>query len=133
VKKVLTKLGIKRTYPFKDVYYGSCWFCLTTKSIEYLLDYSQNNPKVVKFFQHSGCSDELYIQSVLLHSPFKDTFENQIYRFFDWSDNGKSPKILTVEDLPKIQSSSAWFARKLDLEIDPVLFDKLDEINEKTV
>jgi len=131
IKKILIKLGFKRRYPFKDTYYGSCWFCLSMNAVKYLLEYTNNHPKVVNFFKHSGCSDELYIQSVLLNSPLKDSLINKIYRYFDWSDKGKSPKILTKDDLPKIQKSEAWFARKLDLNTDIEIFDLLDKQNIK--
>ncbi len=130
VKKILLKLGFRRSYPFKEAYYGSCWFCLNMEAVKYILEYTENNPKVVHFFHHSGCSDELYIQSLLLASPLKDSLVNKIYRFFDWGEQGKSPKILTKDDFPKIKESDAWFARKLDMEVDSELFDMLDTINE---
>lgn len=130
VKKILQKLGFKRQYPFKDVYYGSCWFCLTLDVVKYLLKYTKENKNVVSFFKYSGCSDELFIQSVLLNSSLDFAFKNHIYRYFDWSDKGKSPKILTVEDLENIKRSDAWFARKLDQNVDSRLFDMLDELNE---
>lgn len=129
VKKFLQKIGFKRKFPFEYAYYGACWFSLTMESVRYLLDFTTNHPQVVKFFEHSGCSDELYIQSVLLNSPLKDKMVNKIYRFFDWSDEGKSPRILTVDDLDKIKDSDVWFARKFDSQIDSQILDKLDELN----
>ena len=129
IKKILQKLGFKRKYPFKDVYYGSCWFTLSIEAVNYLLDYTERNPKVIDFFKHAGCSDELYIQSALLNSPLNKDMVNEIYRFFDWGDKGKSPKILVSDDFPKIASSNAWFARKLDINIDTQLMDKLDQLN----
>jgi len=127
VKKLLTKAGFKRKYPFPEIFYGSCWFCLHPEAIKYILDFTKKNPDIVNFFQHSGCSDELYIQSLLLNSPLKDSLVNKIYRYFDWSDEGKSPKILTTDDYPEIKQSDAWFARKLDMNTDSQLFDLLDE------
>lgn len=129
IKKILQKLGFKRKYPFNDAYYGSCWFTLSIEAVKYLLDYTERNPKVIDFFKHTGCSDELYIQSVLLNSPLNKDMVNEIYRFFDWGDKGKSPKILASDDFPKIASSNAWFARKLDINIDTQLMDKLDQLN----
>lgn len=127
VRKGLKALGFKRKYPFSTVYYGSCWFCLNMETVNYLLNFTEKNTETVDFFKHSGCSDELYIQSVLLNSPLKENFVNEIYRYFDWSAAGKSPKILTIKDYASIEKSNAWFARKLDLNVDPFLFDKLDE------
>jgi len=129
VRKGLKALGFKRKYPFSMVYYGSCWFCLTTEVVNYLLSFTEQHPETVDFFKHSGCSDELYIQSVLLNSPLKDSLVNEIYRYFDWSAEGKSPKILTIQDYTNIENSNAWFARKLDLNVDSELFDKMDTNN----
>lgn len=129
IKKLLIKSGFKRKYPFDKVYYGSCWFCLSIESIKYLLDFTNKHPEIINFFKHSGCSDELYIQSVLLNSSLKNSMINQIYRYFDWSNEGKSPKILTSEDFSVIKNTDNWFARKLDMNIDPQLFSLLDSIN----
>lgn len=129
VKKGLQMLGFKRKYPFPTVYYGSCWFCLNMDVVKYLLHFTEKHPDVVEFFRHSGCSDELYIQSVLLNSELKNTLINSIYRYFDWSEAGKSPKVLTIEDYPYILESGAWFARKLDMNKNEKLFDELDKKN----
>lgn len=129
VKRLLTKLGFKRKYPFGKEYYGSCWFCLSMESIKYLLKYTENNANILNFFRYTGCSDELYIQSVLLNSPLKENMNNKIYRYFDWGEKGKSPKILTTDDYSKIKESKAWFARKLDLNQDSQIFDMLDYLN----
>lgn len=128
IKKLLTKLGYKRKYPFAEVYYGACWFSLSMESIKYLLDFTINNPQIVQFFKYSGCADELYIQSVLLNSKLKEQMINNIYRYFDWGDKGKSPKILSKDDLPLIEKSGAWFARKVDGK-DTELLDRLDLLN----
>lgn len=133
VRKILLKLGFKRKYPFHNVYYGSCWFCLSLEAVKYLLDYTSNNSKVVDFFKYTGCSDELYIQSVLLNSSLKDKMINNIHRYFDWGDKGKSPKILTESDYSNIVQSDAWFARKLDSKVDTKLFDMLDQLNSRDI
>ena len=104
-------------------------FTLSIEAVKYFLDFLERNPKVIDFFKHAGCSDELYIQSVLLNSPLNKDMVNEIYRFFDWGDKGKSPKILVSDDFLKIASSNAWFARKLDINIDTQLMDKLDQLN----
>ncbi len=128
VKKVLEKVGFKRKYPFPNVYYGSCWFCLTMEAVKYLLDFTKQNPQIVDFFAHSGCSDELYIQSVLADSPLKNKLVNEIFRYIDWSDKGKSPKTLILDDFDKVSQSNVWFARKLDINVDTELFGKLDQL-----
>lgn len=129
IKKLLIKIGFKRHYPFPKPYYGSCWFCLTSEVAKYLVNFTNSNKRVVRFFEHSGCSDELYIQSVLMNSELKDKLDKEIYRFFDWSNHGKSPKILIEDDFDAIKVSGAWFARKVDGNINSRILDLLDEIN----
>lgn len=131
VKKILLKFGFKRTFPFPEIYYGSCWFCLTPKAINYILNFTLNNPKIINFFKHSGCSDELFIQSLLLNSPLRDSLENETFRYFDWTGGGKSPKVLTINDFSKIEKSETWFARKLDISVDTKIFDLLDNLRNK--
>lgn len=129
IKKIIQKFGYRRKFPFRESYYGACWFSLSIEAVQYLLNFTRSNPYVVKFFEYSGCADEIYIQSVLLNSGIKDKMINNIYRYFDWNDKGKSPKILTITDLGKIRASKAWFARKFDINVDSKILDKLDELN----
>lgn len=128
LKRTLIKLGFKRNYPL-PVYYGSCWMCLSTVAVFYAINYTYDNPSFVKFNQHTGCADELYFQSILVNSPLKDILVNNIYRYIDWSEKGKSPKVLTMDDLDRIKSSDVWFARKVDPEVDSLLIDGLDTLN----
>lgn len=126
VKKILVKLGFKRKYPIQPVYYGSCWMCLNWEAVTYVLNYTRNNPAFVRFNEQTACADELYFQSILVNSPLKTSLENNIHRYIDWSDQGKRPKTLTMDDLEKIKSSDAWFARKVDPDVDADLMDELD-------
>lgn len=128
VRKLYKLVGYKRKYPTDDIYYGACWFTLTSDAVDYLLDYIQSNPSVIKFFQHTGCADELFFQSILLNSPLRDQMVNNHYRYIDWEKGGNRPKDLTVSDYDRIKESDAWFARKINPQIDNSLADLLDEL-----
>jgi hypothetical protein len=52
--------------------------------------------------------------------------ENSDKRFVVWMDGADSPETLTPEYFDAIQSSDAWFARKVDDAISPELLDRLD-------
>ncbi|NDW09230.1 beta-1,6-N-acetylglucosaminyltransferase [Dysgonomonas sp. 520] len=131
VKKILNRLKFKRKYPLTP-YYGSCWMCLTLDAVKYSLKYTSENPDFVKFNQHTGCPDELYFQSILVNSPLKDSLINNIHRYIDWSDEGKSPKVLTMSDLEKIKNSDSWFVRKVDLETDSSFLNSLDNLRDES-
>lgn len=131
VRKFCKFIGFKRKYPTPDVYYGACWFTLTIDAVDYVLEYTRNNPFVIKFFQHTACADELFFQSILLNSPLKDRMINCHYRYIDWDKGGNRPKDLTIDDYAKIKESDVWFARKINPEVDNSLADLLDSLMEE--
>lgn len=130
VRKIYRLLGYKRKYPTDEIYYGACWFTLTSDAVSYILNYVQSNPSIIKFFQHTGCADELFFQSILLNSPLSEKMINNHYRYIDWEKGGNRPKDLTIADYDKIKESEAWFVRKINPQIDKSLVDLLDELAE---
>ena len=123
---IRTLTPFPRHYPMEPVYKGSPWWCLSSACLHYLLDYCDQHPAFVRFNRTVHCADELFFQTILLHSLFRPHIINDNFRYIDWSAGLANPKILTVDDYEKIITSGKWFARKLDLQQDRVLFDRLD-------
>jgi hypothetical protein len=111
---------------------GATWWNLTRDCCEYLLDYENNHPEVMKFFSTTLCPDEMFFQTILLNSPFCERIVNNDLRYIDWSDcaSGKSnsPNILTVNDFYRINNSGKLFARKFDATVDSKILDMIDHI-----
>jgi len=91
--------------------------------------------KAVAFAQHMALtymSDETFVQSALMNSPLRQSLVNHNLRYIDWPHgygdpsaywravglkHASGPMVLSLELLPKVFSSAAAFARKVDLEL----------------
>ena len=132
---LLDKISVKffrRKNIFEDmiVCWGSNWWILTKDAVEYVLQ--EYNDKYCEKIHFTSCMDELLIQTILYNSSFKSLIAYDIKYYIDWSshimgnDKG-NPNILTKEDYDKIIKSGAFFCRKVDANVDPVLLDLLDK------
>lgn len=123
---LLKKLNIKRKLPlFADFYGGGQWWCLSRECIEYILEFTFNNKKVVSFFKFVHIPDELFFQTIILNSQFKNQVVNNNLRYIDWSTI-PAPKILGQEDLVAMTSSNKLFGRKFDSDKDNKILDLID-------
>ncbi|MGX8882594.1 beta-1,6-N-acetylglucosaminyltransferase [Methylovorus sp. SPW-M1] len=80
-------------------YAGSNWWALTMDACQYVLDYCKRNPGFVKFFQHTGCSDETFFHTILGNSRFKEKIERN-FTYADWSAGKASPEFISEKHLP---------------------------------
>jgi len=108
--------------------YGGSFFCtLRAGAARYVRDYALANPGMVSFFKTLLAPEEVFLHSVLVNSG-KFQFTKNARRYIDWTGQRHThPRTLGPEDLPKMLASDAHWARKLDLERDPWLFDQLDQ------
>lgn len=126
------KLLKKNKYYYKlpPLYKGSNWFCISYSLADYINTYLQNNKWYKDAFRYSFCGDEIFFQTIVMNSKYK----NYIYkyneecndttmalRYIDWSEGLGSPKTLNEQDFTKIkQKKDCIFARKFsdNLNID---------------
>ena len=102
---------------------GSQWVSITNEFVLFILS---NEEMIYKLFKYSNCSDELFIQTLLFNSKFKNkVFVNKNsnipinLREIIWEDNNSgSPHIWRKEDFEYLINSEALFARKFDCNID---------------
>jgi hypothetical protein len=108
-------------------YGGSQWFCLPKKHVEFILGLLDDHPEIVRFYQHSFIPDEMFFQTLLMNSELKDEVVNDNKRFIDWNKKCvPTPAILLSEDLPRLERSGMFFARKFDPDLDAQVLDLLD-------
>lgn len=108
------QLGIRRKYPVR-LKKGCNWVSITDDFLKYLLERKE---KVVKMFNHTFCPDEIFLQTVLWNSPFRDNIfdvENEYHsclRYIDW--NRGKPYTWTGSDFDELmdKSNECFFARK---------------------
>lgn len=102
---------------------GAVWFSITHDCAVYAL---QEAWKYRGYYDYSVCADELWLQTVLVDSPFMAKRAYMGYgdegaatmRYVDWSRGGRSPRVLTSADYTALKNSALLFARKFDEAVD---------------
>jgi hypothetical protein len=108
--------------------YGGSFFCtLSRPAARYVREYARANPDAVGYFKRLLAPEEVFLHSVLVNSG-KFQFTKDAKRYIDWTGQRHThPRTLGTEDLGKMLASGAHWARKLELDRDPGLYDQLDE------
>lgn len=109
---------------------GANWFSITNEFAKYVVSKEQ---WILKTFSNTICGDEMFLQTLIYNSEFKDNlyskkFNNDylsILRYIDWEKG--NPYTWGVEDFDILKNSSYLFARKFSLETDSKIVDKLNE------
>ncbi|TYB76999.1 beta-1,6-N-acetylglucosaminyltransferase [Bizionia myxarmorum] len=115
--RLQVKLGIARKLPkdFLQLHGGSTYWTLSKDTLQYVMNYTYNNPKFLKRFKFSFCAEELYFHTIILNAPFADLVVNDNLRHIDWStDRGSTPVVLDERDYEVLLESTCLFARKFD-------------------
>jgi len=107
-------------------YGGGAWCALSHDAVRYISSFAEQRPDVVRFFKHVKIPDEIFVQTILLNSPLRDTVVGDDVHYIDWSHGGAHPKVLGTEDYDKIVESGKLFARKFDTRYDMKILDMLD-------
>jgi hypothetical protein len=118
IRRVQLKKGyMRKLQPL--AYYGGCnWANINHATLSYILAYLRENPAYLTQFRATYISDEIWLHTLVMNSPYRDATINDWLRYIDWEAGAKNPKTLGMEDLEKIRSSSGLFARKFDVEYD---------------
>jgi hypothetical protein len=123
-------VGVRRRTVFGPGFYcyGGSFFCtLRAECARYVRDYARANPDMVAFFRATAAPEEVFLHSVLVNSG-RFNLSPDYKRYIDWAGcTHTHPRTLRTEDLPAMLASDAHWARKVDLEADPGLFDALDQ------
>ncbi len=129
IQKILNLITPSRKVPLEMVAVGrSQWFTLPMICIQYILDFLENNPKVIRYFEMVWGSDEIIFQTLLFNSPFKNKLINNNLRYIDWSKGGVNPRVFTIEDKDKLIDSQKFFARKFNESTDTEILDYIDTL-----
>lgn len=128
LKKVQTKLVMVQKlvrYQRKELiplYKGANWVSITDDLVQYILTCED---MIKKMFYYTICADEIFLQSIAMNSPYRNTIVNNYYREIDW-ERGE-PYIYRKEDVPQLLHSPAFFARKFDMSVDPDAIQRIAE------
>lgn len=101
----------------------SAWYTLREDCVDNCLKYLDEHTEFLELFRHSLCGDEIFIDTLANITGSDEIIEennNLRYVDFDTLDkkNVGAPKTLTMDDIEKIKTSGAFFARKFDMKMD---------------
>lgn len=111
---------------FGEPRFGSMWWCLSRRCLDWAMAFRRAHPNYDRRFRHTETPDESYFQTLVALSPYADKIEGSL-TYVDWEKGGSHPKLLSRLDLPRIQASGQYFARKFDWDHDPDLVRTLLE------
>ena len=109
---------------------GSQWCSLPRNFVKYLIT---RKDWIEKVFKKTFCCDEIFIQTLLVNSPFKDNVFASVegipcyLRYIDWKRG--SPYVFNENDFDELKASSAFFARKFTYTTENKLIEKILEYN----
>lgn len=120
--KIQSILGVNRNKD-NDIRFGfgSNWFSITHELADYVVS---NEQMIYKLYKNSVCCDEIFLQTLVLNSDFKNRLfyvndDGDYYscvRFIDWKRG--NPYVFKKEDYNDLINSKCMFARKFDLSLD---------------
>lgn len=107
---------------------GCNWFSITGDFAHYVVD---SFGSYEKYFKHSYCCDEVFLQTIFVNSPFKDNLympncnnnHDACMRFIDWKRG--NPYVFRKDDFESLKSTPCVFARKFDLNTDGEIIDMI--------
>lgn len=125
--------GVDRTRRLPDGFAfqkGAQWFSITHALAAYLLE---KESEIRGIFSDTYCPDEMFVQTEIINSPFRDTLPENAFcndyasclRYVDWERG--NPYTFTDADLAELLSTpeTALFARKFDYRSNPAVVDAL--------
>ncbi|WP_293788735.1 beta-1,6-N-acetylglucosaminyltransferase [uncultured Pedobacter sp.] len=101
-----------------EIYGGSQWWTLTADCAEYIIHYLNRTAGIIQFFKYTLIPDEIFFNTILLNSPFKEKIINDNLRMIDWNVIPGKPKVFDSTDKKRLNRTKKFFARKFDEGID---------------
>lgn len=117
--RIQERIGLQRKQ-YVPAYKGANWFSITHKLAEYVLSQEK---LIRKQFYCSVCADEIFLQSIVMASPYRETVVNNPLRAIDWTRG--EPYTYRVDDVEAILLSENLFGRKFDESVDAAAIEKV--------
>lgn len=123
---LMRKLGIRRKrLNGVDYYGGANWMDLTNNCVSQIITFAETHKKFVKKFRHTKCADEIFFQTIILNYVKNIDVDNKCLRYIDWYSGPDYPRIMRIEDYPKLKKSDCLFARKFNTSVDSAIVDMI--------
>ena len=112
-------IGVQRKQ-YITPYKGTNWFSITHELVKYVLSHEDI---IRKQFYHTVCADEVFLHSIAMESPYRETVVSNSLRAVDWTRG--TPYVYKSEDVDELLNSSNLFGRKFDENIDCSAIEKI--------
>ncbi|KOO65771.1 beta-1,6-N-acetylglucosaminyltransferase [Xylanibacter rarus] len=117
---------VRRRYKL-ELKKGCQWVSITDNFCKYLIEHKE---EILQMFNHTFCPDEIFLQTVLWNSPYKNNiydYEDEYHsclRYIDWKRG--EPYIWKENDFDELINSTnkCFFARKFNVQ-DKNLINKI--------
>ncbi len=107
---------------------GSSWWALSRGCVAEVLRLADAHPRFGRLCRTVQCPDELFFQTLVMHSAYANRVLSDNYRYVQWPEQGaRNPKVLDGADFERIRASNAHFCRKLDSQASADLMRRLVE------
>lgn len=128
-KLSLFNYKLKRKFPlgFKP-FAGSSYWLLTRELAQHINDFTSQNYSFVKFFKNVLIPDEIFYQTIIMNSEFRDKIISDTMTYTSWQNNSAHPEILNVSHFERLSQSSCLYARKFDTTEDRGILDLIDKL-----
>ena len=105
---------------------------LSGDHVRYLYDFwhTEKGRIAIKEFKTVAWPDEIYFQTILLNSKYKNNVINKMLWYVDWRKGPWLPRVLDMTDLDLLKKSNELFARKFDIPGSDELLNTLSINNE---
>ncbi|MGO2952506.1 MAG: beta-1,6-N-acetylglucosaminyltransferase [Lactobacillus sp.] len=111
-----------------DIYNGANWVDIPRDALAFAIKYMAEHPKFKHVFETGFCSDEFWLQTILVNQPqFKARIVNDNHRYVKWvKQHGSFPAILDQNDFDLIPKT-AQFIRKIEPRYSNQLIQQLNQ------
>ncbi len=107
------RLGVERKVPADiQMQIGSQWWCLRRRTVEWVLEFSQKRPDIMRFFRTTWIPDETFFQTIVRHLVPEAEIRSRTLTFLMFTDYGM-PLTFYNDQYDLLISQDYLFARKI--------------------
>ena len=101
-----------------DFYEGRTWFIAPIHVLEYIVDYIEQNPDYVAYWEDSLASDLMFFQTIIMNSQYSNNVEDELMyvNFGKTFATMNHPVTIDLTIAKQIQNDRFFFARKFEIE-----------------
>jgi hypothetical protein len=121
----------RKLLPGISYYGGRNWLNLSGETVSYVVQYIEEHPEFLRSFRYTRTADEVWLQTVVMNSPYKEKTISDSKRYVDWRRGPEFPRTLRLDNYEEIVQSDAFFARKFDPNTDNEIIEKVYELQRK--